>query len=50
MRVPDSGATESVVGLITRMFKQTAVAKVLIAGPSCICLDTNYLMYFNIFT
>ncbi|XP_036742539.2 DNA annealing helicase and endonuclease ZRANB3 isoform X2 [Manis pentadactyla] len=27
MRVPDSGATESVVGLITRMFKQTAVAK-----------------------
>ena len=47
MRAPNSGATETVMGLITRMFKQTAIAKVLIAGTSCICLDTNYLMYFN---
>lgn len=47
MRAPNSGATETVMGLITRIFKQTAIAKVLIAGTSYICLDTNYLMYFN---
>lgn len=50
MRAPNPGATETVMGLITRIFKQTAIAKVLIAGPSCVCLVTNYLMYFNIFT
>ena len=49
MRAPNSGATKTVMGLITRMFKQTAIAKVLIAGPSCVCLDTNYLMYLIFF-
>lgn len=50
MRAPNSVATETAMGLITRMFKQTAIAKVLTAGPSCVCLDTNYLMYFDGFT
>ena len=45
MRDPYSGATETVMGLITRMFKQTAIAKVHITWPSCVCVDTNYLMY-----
>ena len=43
MRAPYSGATETVMGLITRMFKQTAIAKVHIT--SCVCVNTNYLMY-----
>lgn len=50
MRAPNSGATETVVGLITRMFKQTAIAKVLIAGPSRVFLDINDLMHFDSFT
>lgn len=50
MRAPNPGGSETVIGLITRIFKQTAIAKVLLARPSCICLHRNSLICFNVYS